>query len=183
MNDSDYYIKTWIICHRHYDLPLLVAFYMSVENEQAMTPCTVQRIHIPLCHQSAERCCEGHGRWLFSPGCRWREFLLLLGETRLSFHPRDEIRSRFLFLEAKESKKFVMHWGVFHVGSVHADLFVQVYFLTSRYDLKKSNCLWQKYAVLHLSIVIYVQHEISAPHHWVSAEEFQHPQVKGCCIL
>lgn len=64
---------------------------------------------------------------------------MLLGETHLSFHPRDEIRSRFLFLEAKESKKFVMHGGVFHVGSVHVDLFIQVYFLTSRYNLNKSS--------------------------------------------
>lgn len=64
---------------------------------------------------------------------------MLLGETHLSFHPTDEIHSRFLFLEAKESTIFVMHGGVFHVGSVHVDLFVQVYFLTSRYDLNKSN--------------------------------------------
>lgn len=41
---------------------------------------------------------------------------MLLGETRLSFHPKDEIHSRFLFLEAKESKKFVARAGVFHVG-------------------------------------------------------------------
>ena len=68
--------------------------------------------------------------------------MLLSGEIHLSFHPKDEIHSRFLFLEAKESKKFVMHRGVFHVGSVHVDLSVQVYFLTSRYDLNESNqCL------------------------------------------
>lgn len=68
--------------------------------------------------------------------------MLLLGETHLSFHPKDEIHSRFLFLEAKESEKFLMHWGVFHVGLFHVDLFVQAYFLTSRYDLNETNrCL------------------------------------------
>lgn len=63
---------------------------------------------------------------------------MLLGETHLSFHPKDEIHSRFLFLEAKEGKKCVIQGGVFHVGLVHADLFVQIYFLTSRYDLNES---------------------------------------------
>ena len=51
--------------------------------------------------------------------------MLLLGEIHLSFHPKDEIHSRFLFLEAKASKKFVMQGGVIHVGSVHVDLFFQ----------------------------------------------------------
>lgn len=68
---------------------------------------------------------------------------------------------------------------------VHADLFVQIYFLTSRYDLNESNrCLRQKTRRATLAnCVIYVEFGISASHHWVSAEECEHPQVKGSCIL
>lgn len=76
---------------------------------------------------------------------------MLSGGTHLSSHPKDEIHSRFPFLEAKESKTFVMQGGVFHVGLLHADLLVQVYFLTSRYDPNQSTpCPWQNYAVTTL---------------------------------